>query len=146
MDGHRPGTPVRGVAQGRFQRLDDHVLDRGITQASRRARPRLIQQARYPRAHEAAAPLADRGQADVQRGGNRGVGLANGAARDDLRPHREGLGGGRPSGVALQRLAFARVRYDLGYGPAESNVVSSLLYTTYDRRPTIVSCTYDSVH
>jgi hypothetical protein len=143
--GQRPCTPVRRIGRGGFQGVNQHVFNVGVGDAARRAWPWLIEQARHPVLDEALAPFADRRQGHVQRGRDRRVRLARRTPQDDPRPQRQRLRGGGAAGVALEGLTLARAQDERQDRSADVHWGVSL-YTTYERRPIIVSRTSDSVH
>ena len=127
-----PGAPVGRIARRRLEGRGDRAFNLRVGDLPRRPRARLIEQSSDPGRHEPRAPFADglERHIEVRRDGRvRGAGRA---AQDDPRAQGQRLRRRGSARILLERGAFRRTQNESRNRAAESHVVSSSLYTTYD--------------
>src|SRR5215211_1825105 len=115
---HRPRRPVRRVAWGLLERLDDHPLDIVIADRARLARAGLIVQAIDAPLSEPCPPLADRRRMTPQLGPDLLVRRALGSGQHDPAPQRQRLRALRPSSPPLEHLTLLVAQHDLSRRPS----------------------------
>jgi hypothetical protein len=98
---------VRRVRRLALQRTDDHRLDPFVAHRPGRTRAGLVAQPLGALLGEAAAPLGNRRDIQVQSGGHRLVLLSFGTGQHDAGPLCQGLGRAAPGG---QPREFGKLR------------------------------------
>ena len=103
-----PSTASTSASRPRraLQRLDDHLIDLGVGDRPRPARPRLIHQPVQPIAREPVAPLADRRDRHAQIARDLAAARTLGRSEHDPRTQRQRLRGRPTPRPGLQLLTL----------------------------------------
>src|SRR6516164_4682363 len=118
---HAAGAPVRGSGRPALQRLHDDILDLGVVDRARRARPRFVEQPVEAALDKAPAPLADGLHPHPLACRNRLVAQPRGTTQHDPRPQCQGLHRLAPPRIAFQYPRDFTRQFDLRYRATRSH-------------------------